>query len=135
MRPLSCSTAGERGSTNGINGAIQPSRCLDGANLSEANLAQAILSGANLSGANLSEADLIWADLSYVSCNSTVFANVDLSDVKGLDSVVHYGPSTIGIDTLIRSKGKIPEVFLRGCGVPESLIQSLPLILNLMEQI
>src|SRR5262249_3114969 len=35
---------------------------------------------------------------------------------------VHDGPSTIGIDTIFRSKGKIPEVFLRGAGVPDSLI-------------
>jgi TIR domain len=44
-------------------------------------------------------------------------------------------PSTIGTDTLFRSKGQIPDVFLRGCGVPESLLQSLSLILNSMEPI
>jgi hypothetical protein len=65
----------------------------------------------------------------------TVFASVDLSDVQGLGSIRHDGPSTVGIDTLFRSKGKIPEAFLRGCGVPESLIQSLPLILNSIEPI
>lgn len=32
------------------------------------------------------------------------------------------GPSTIGIDTLFLSGGNIPEVFLRGCGVPETMI-------------
>ena len=32
------------------------------------------------------------------------------------------GPSTIGIDTLYRSHGNIPEVFLRGAGVPEDFI-------------
>jgi hypothetical protein len=32
------------------------------------------------------------------------------------------GPSTIGIDTIYKSGGKIPEVFLRGCGVPENFI-------------
>jgi hypothetical protein len=32
------------------------------------------------------------------------------------------GPSTIGIDTIYRSKGKIPEGFLRGAGVPEEFI-------------
>ena len=34
----------------------------------------------------------------------------------------HRGPSTIGIDTIYRSKGNIPEVFLRGAGVPEDFI-------------
>jgi hypothetical protein len=36
--------------------------------------------------------------------------------------VIHYGPSTIGIDTLYKSGTKIPDVFLRGCGVPETFI-------------
>jgi len=47
---------------------------------------------------------------------------VDLSRVKGLELIKHEGPSTVGIDTLFRSQGKIPEVFLRGCGVPDRLI-------------
>jgi hypothetical protein len=42
--------------------------------------------------------------------------------VKGLDSVKHLGPSVVGIDTIYRSKGKIPESFLRGAGVPENFI-------------
>lgn len=42
-----------------------------------------------------------------------------------LGTIRHVGPSTIGVDTLFRSKGKIPEVFLRGAGVPESLIEYL----------
>jgi hypothetical protein len=37
-------------------------------------------------------------------------------------AVVHLAPSTIGIDTIYKSKGKIPEVFLRGCGVPDEFI-------------
>ena len=32
------------------------------------------------------------------------------------------GPPAIGIDTIYKSKGKIPEVFLRGCGVPDEFI-------------
>jgi hypothetical protein len=70
------------------------------------------LSGANLSGANLSEA----------SIGGTVFGDIDLSVAKGLGSVLHRGPSTVGIDTLYKSKGNIPESFLRGCGVPEEFI-------------
>jgi hypothetical protein len=37
-----------------------------------------------------------------------------LDTVKELDTVRHTGPSTISIDTIDRSQGKIPEVFLRG---------------------
>jgi TIR domain/Pentapeptide repeats (8 copies) len=87
------------------------------ANLSRANLSGAVLSEAYLRVANLSGAKLTEADLSGADCASTVFANLDLSEVKGLDSVRHSGPSTVGIDTLFRSKGRIPEPFLRGCGL------------------
>lgn len=91
------------------------------ANLSGANLSAANLRDANLSGANLRDANLISADL-----GPTVFANVDLSQVNGLETVNHHGPSTIGVDTLFLSNGKIPEIFLRGCGMRETLITYLP---------
>jgi hypothetical protein len=42
--------------------------------------------------------------------------------VKGLETVRHVGPSIIGIDTILLSKGNIPESFLRGCGVPDEFI-------------
>jgi hypothetical protein len=51
-----------------------------------------------------------------------VFGDVDLSETEGLDSLYHFGPSTVGIDTLFRSRGNIPEAFLHGCGVAESVI-------------
>jgi len=86
--------------------------------LNRADLSRASLYGANLSGADLRRADLInanlsGADLSQAACASTSFGDVDLSEVKGLESIKHYGPSTVGIDTLFRSGGKIPDVFLR----------------------
>ena len=51
-----------------------------------------------------------------------MFGAVDLSVAKGLESVIHDGPSTIGIDTVYASQGRIPEVFLRGAGVPDEFI-------------
>jgi hypothetical protein len=42
--------------------------------------------------------------------------------VKGLDAVRHKRPSTIGIDTIYESSGNIPDVFLRGVGVPDNFI-------------
>jgi len=105
---------------------------LIGANLHEANLSAAdlsgtllswaILKGATLHGAHLDGANLRDADLMEARLRDTIFADVDLSAVKGLEMVVHEGPSTIGIDTIYQSRGKIPEVFLRGCGVPENFI-------------
>ncbi len=100
---------------------------LCGADLSKAkllgtDLTVADLSRANLCGAILEETNLRWAnlrevDISRAKVTGTVFGNVDFVDVKGLDSVQHTGPSLIGLDTITRSKGKIPDVFLRGCGL------------------
>jgi len=36
--------------------------------------------------------------------------------------MVNKGPSSVGIDTIYKSHGKIPEIFLRGCGVPDEFI-------------
>jgi len=105
---------------------------LDGAFLGGANLGYADLTFARLGGANLSDASvdgalflytiLAGAQFGHAIMGRTVFVDVDLSAVKGLESVVHRAPSTIGIDTIYRSQGKIPDSFLRGAGVPENLI-------------
>jgi cell division protein FtsZ len=102
------------------------------ANLSKADLSRVDLSGADLSGADLSGADfsgatlmgthLSGANISDSQMSDTVMGNIDLSNVIGLGSIYHMGPSTLGIDTLILSQGKIPEVFLRGCGVPDIFV-------------
>ena len=117
---------------------------LRGANLQRANLRgdhlmgdrlrRTDLRGADLGGADLSGADLRRANLKgnyfkTVNLKDTVFknslmhdtilSNNDLSIAEDLDSVIHYGPSSIGIDTVARSKGNIPEPFLRGCGLTE----------------
>jgi uncharacterized protein YjbI with pentapeptide repeats len=91
---------------------------LSGAYLSGANLSDANLFGASLDGANLSGADLTGARIGY-----TTFGDNDLSDVKGLETARHLGPSTIGIDTIYNSQGKIPLAFLRGAGVPDNFIE------------
>jgi uncharacterized protein YjbI with pentapeptide repeats len=109
-------------------GAILSEADLSGANLESANLNLAILWGANLRGANLIGASLtsanVWrADFTEAIIGYTTFANVGLSGASGLETVKHDGPSNVGIDTIYRSKGKIPHVFLRGAGVPENFIQ------------
>ena len=106
-----------------LGGANLSGANLRGANLGVANLGVADFSEANLSRANLSGAKLGGADLKNARCWETIFAKVDLSETKNLDSIDHHGPSTIGIDTLYKSKGNIPEVFLRGCGVPDQMIK------------
>lgn len=124
---------------------------LTGANLSRTNLSRAVLTGANLTEANLSganlnrtalvrtnltKANLSGCDFYEASLNNcvldgtkfadailgyTVLQNCDLSGAEGLEQVRHDAPSTLGIDSLFRSRGRIPEAFLQGLGVPESI--------------
>jgi hypothetical protein len=86
------------------------------------DLTQADLTGALLANTNLSYSNLSGANFSEATLTGNVFAGIDLSTVKGLESVNHLGPSSIGLDTVYRSKGNIPEVFLRGAGVPDNFI-------------
>src|SRR5438552_2096950 len=62
------------------------------------------------------------AKLNQTELRLTVFGDVDLHAVKGLDALIHLGPSTIGIDTIYRSGGNIPEAFLKGAGVDDTFI-------------
>ncbi len=108
-------------------GALLYAANLTRTNLFDANLSRTLLDDANLTeadlqGANFTNAVLNGANFQNAKVGGTVFADIDLSSAKGLDTVVHQGSSTIGIDTLYKSKGKIPEVFLRGCGVPDQMI-------------
>lgn len=127
-----------------------------GANLSGTNFNRAILSGANLVGARMDYTDLIeaklmkaqlggvdftgavlrGADFSEAIISGTIFADVDLSLVKGLDTVTYWGgPSTIGIDTVIRSQGKISEIFLRNVGIPAPIIEAIPSLIGSLSPI
>ncbi|HKP54441.1 MAG TPA: toll/interleukin-1 receptor domain-containing protein [Chloroflexia bacterium] len=131
-----------RANLNGANlirgqlGAAQ----LGAAQLVRANLTYADLSDTNLSGANLTYANLNVVNLSRARLEGTIFSqarmgsitfgSVDLSTTIGLDTVEYVRPSIIGIDTLYLSKGNIPEVFLRGAGVPEDFISYIPSLVN-----
>jgi uncharacterized protein YjbI with pentapeptide repeats len=105
------------------------------AHLSWAVLTRAILRGADLFGADLRQARLSGADLSSATCGSTNFGGVDLSEVKGQEKIEHRSPSTVGLDTLVRSRGRIPKKFLLGCGVPEKWIDYLPSLISALEPI
>lgn len=91
--------------------------------LSGSDLTRACFRGAIVRHSRISSSDLANSDFTGAEVAWTVFGDLDLSEVAGLDTVRHDGPSTIGIDTIYRSKGKIPAAFLRGAGVPDSLIQ------------
>ena len=138
-----------------LSGAHLGDADLSGANLYNAALIDAYLNDANLSGADLSSANLRVADLGRANLrdavlNTAVFASthlygakfananlaytklagLDLSKVNELDQVTFHGPCPISVDTLVKSKGKIPESFLRGCGVPDTWIEYLPSLLG-----
>lgn len=105
---------------------------LSGVNLRDSMLWEATFRDADLIAADLRNADLIMtifqfgdlngADFSYATLAAVTFSDVDLASVKGLEVVSHRAPSTVGIDTILKSKGQIPEAFLRGAGVPDALI-------------
>lgn len=99
------------------------------ANLRWADLSHASLQGANLGGANLNGANLSEADLTGASLLETVLSDTNLSKTIGLASCKHVGPSTIDHRTFAKS-GQLPIFFLRGCGVPETLIAYLPSLLE-----
>ncbi len=110
---------------------------LTGANLKRANLGEVNLTNADLTGAVLTEAELNMANLSDANLSrtiisranikktilkraiigNTIFSYLDLSDTIELQTMLHRGRSTIGTDTLSRSKGKISSSFLRQCGL------------------
>ena len=97
---------------------------LSGADLTAADLRRAALIGASLTDADLRSADLTKATLFTANVDGTslrnavvsevisgycVFAGVSLDGIRGLDSIVHLGPSTIGIDTLERTAADLSK--------------------------
>jgi uncharacterized protein YjbI with pentapeptide repeats len=117
---------------------------LGGANLTRANLTHALLfsanlRGVNLRGANLHEAalgaahftrvDLTGACVSGAYLGQTVLGDANLTGVRGLETCSHQGPSHLDYHTLAQS-GPLPLAFLRGCGLPDTLIDYLPSLLN-----
>lgn len=117
----------------------------NGANFNNSNLSLAVFCGAELiradfSYCNLNRTDFARANLYRANFNKSDFnktilrgsyignsslCNLDLSQAKNLETVIHKRPSSIGLDTIYKSGGNIPDTFLRGCGVPESFISYL----------
>lgn len=103
---------------------------LSAASLSEANLYWASLHGADLQRANLQEANLWETSLSEANLKGahlyeTLFVGIDLSKTQGLEDCKHEGRSVLDPLTLQLS-GRLPLTFLRGCGLPDQLIDYLP---------
>ncbi len=142
-----------------LRGALLIQTNLSKSNLFKAKLRGAVLTGTNLQGCYLVDADLRDAhiyktdltnsdltgallsrtcfissslygvDLKQALLQETVFFDTVLSAAKGLGLCDHWGPSNLDYRTLARSEG-IPLNFLRGCGLPDKLIEYLPSLLN-----
>lgn len=117
-------------STANLRGSILYHSNLTKATMFETDLTRVVLSYANLKKADLgyailNETKLFKTNFQDAKCGSTIFAHVSLVMAKNLETVQHYGHSTLGIDTIYRSKGEIPEIFLLGCGVPKFFIDSI----------
>ena len=95
---------------------------LRGATITATLLTMANLTGADLRGARITKADLESSILHRAVAGGSLFANCDLRSVIGLESMFHGAPSSITLDTLARSGGRIPRLFLQGAGVAEPLI-------------
>jgi hypothetical protein len=113
-----------------LNGADLAGADLGGASLVGANLVRTILGGAKLFTADLRDAEFAESRMGY-----TTLADLDLGVAKGLETVKHDDPSIVGIETIYKSKGNIPEVFLRGAGVPEPFIANMRALVAAMEPI
>jgi len=104
---------------------------LEGVNLSEANLAyaqfvdshllNADLRSARCTSTNFQGANLQGANLEAAKFNYTILTDVDLTNVKGLELIEHFTYSALDHRTLMKS-GTLPLNFLRGCGLPDPLI-------------
>ena len=103
---------------------------LRGAKFLQTEMRCADLSDTDLTGAMFNRADLREARFANASLLETVFANSRLAGAHKLDQCLHNGPSIIDHRTLQRSPDLSLE-FLRGCGLPDSLIERLPILFGL----
>jgi uncharacterized protein YjbI with pentapeptide repeats len=85
--------------------------------------------GADFTGSDLRLADLSQANLSDAIFGDSIFGGTSFRNVEGLHSCAHISPSTIDLRTLARS-GPLPSSFLRGCGLPDRIIDYLPSLLQ-----
>jgi TIR domain/Pentapeptide repeats (8 copies) len=99
----------------------------NGVEFDTTNFFQADLSGANLSWANFRYGQFHGANFAGATLGFSVFSSLDLREAMALDKIVYLSPSEVSISTLAKSQGKIPEVFLRGCGLSDWEIEQAKL--------
>ncbi len=110
-----------------FSGANLQQAIFEKAELNKVNFYKAMLQGVDFTLANLSKTDLIYADLSMANLSGanlleakvgfTNLNDVDLGGIQNLETVKHFGPSTIDLKTLKLFKQEIPQLFLRRTGL------------------
>jgi len=93
-----------------------------GAVMTEAHLKKTNLRGTRLVRANLMGAKIEDACFTTTHMGWTILGDTDLSSARDLNSVIHFAPSIIDISTIYRSKGNIPESFLKKAGFPDEFL-------------
>ncbi len=97
---------------------------LHGTDFSMAKLRESNLQEANLVEANLSSAEMVGADLSHARLGATILVGVRLVETRGFEQCQHLAGSFVDHRTVDRSEF-LPDDFLRGCGLSDSLIKHL----------
>jgi uncharacterized protein YjbI with pentapeptide repeats len=100
---------------------------IKGAEFNNVTFNKTDLSFVTFEGAMLNGVSFTDSDISHASMGYTSLIDSDLSSSRGLDTIVHIGKSNISTNTLFSSKGEIPEVFLRGCGLSDWEIETAKL--------
>lgn len=129
--------------------------CLESANLVGARIEFAETDGLDLRNANLNEAifkAVRFYDATLANCtcigtvfNLVIFSRADflaatfastslirssLLGALNLESISHIAASSLDVETLFHCGAHLPTTFLRGCGVPDTLIDYLPSLLS-----
>jgi uncharacterized protein YjbI with pentapeptide repeats len=85
--------------------------------LRHAELTGACLKSAQLRKAVFGATQVAEADLEHASFVGTMLGETDFCSAVSVDRIVHHGPSEVTNQTLRVAKGRLPEAFLRGCGL------------------
>lgn len=128
-----------------LNDANFDESSLVGVNFKYSNLDYVRVTNAYLYECNINICPLYKAEFAYATIFNSYFRNTRLIEVNfssamigacvfsnvvmyknHLNDIAYRDPSTIGLDTLLLSKGQIPVSFLKGCGVPEAFISIIP---------
>lgn len=109
LRQASFRGADLRGAMLGPPLVVLKTRALDSAMVFLARKEREAGGGGRIDGADFAQARL----------GDTLFGELDLSRAKGLAKALHSGPSLLTTRCLVQSVGRLPEVFLRGCGLSD----------------